>query len=175
MWGDGRARRGAMVGQGEGRWRASWTLCSYVHSLQAQQMALTLHDPAAHRPTPWDKSHRNPHRPAWLWPAKHPGLHWACERASLSSSPSHPPVLRNRAVCSFTWIIDLLAAISALAAAAEISVSALRNISLCTQSPIGQPELHPWLLHLGAGMADLAGQAPGWLSQGRTPPSWVKL
>lgn len=163
-----------MAGPGKGRWQASWTLCSCVHSSQAQQMALTLHDPAARCPAPWDKSHRNPHRPAWPWPAKHPGLHWACEQASLSFRPFHPPVQRTTAVCSFTWVIDCLAGISALAAAAEISVSALRNISLCTQSPTGQPKLHPQLQHLGVGMANLSGKAPGWLSEGRTPPSWLK-
>lgn len=38
MWGDGRGRRGAMA--------ASWALCSAVQGSQAQQMALTLHDPA---------------------------------------------------------------------------------------------------------------------------------
>lgn len=128
------------------------------------------HIARSRRPAPWDKSHRNPHRPAWPWPAKHPGLHWDCERASLSFSPFHPPVQRTTAVCSFTWVIDSLAGIPALAAAAEISVSALRNISLCTQSPTGQPELHPRLQHLGVGMANLAGKAPGWLSEGRTPP-----
>lgn len=60
------------------------------------------HIARSRRPAPWDKSHRNPHRPAWPWPAKHPGLHWDCERASLSFSPFHPPVQRTTAVCSFT-------------------------------------------------------------------------